>query len=124
MKMQPVEGVISEAEAKHGGVLVEPLAFFIRLHMEINGLTFRQLADETRVKDPLGKGFSHSYLATLASGRERVSYRVLDLLGREVLGIDPWQIAEYRLALVRALFDEHEVPLDEAVGRLSLDPPM
>ena len=74
----------------------QPFKQAVRGLLAERGLTFRALAARTSQADPHGGGLTHSYLATL---------RALEIVAR-ALEVPPTFFAEYRLALVRRLFDE------------------
>ena len=70
-----------------------------------SGWSFREIASRAEQADPSGRGFSQGHLAHLASGKQRPSPHAIVILA-EVFGLAPQYFSEYRLAQVRALFDE------------------
>jgi transcriptional regulator with XRE-family HTH domain len=68
-----------------------------------SGKSFRQLASELEELD--GHGLSASFLSALTKGTQRPGPRTMANVAR-VLGKDRTYFAEYRLAQMRALFDE------------------
>ena len=82
----------------------------IRQLMAERGLTFRSLAQRTRVADATGKGLSSGYLSGVTAGHDDIpSLGAIELIA-EALDAVPVQFTEYRLALVRRAFDEREPP--------------
>jgi transcriptional regulator with XRE-family HTH domain len=69
------------------------------------GWSYREIASRAADADPAGRGFSQSHLAHLGSGVDRPSPHAIVILA-EVFGLSPAYFTEYRLAQVRALFDE------------------
>ncbi len=69
------------------------------------GWSYREISRRTADVDPEGRGISASHLAHLAGESERPSPMSIALLAT-VFGVDPQYFREYRLAQVRALFDE------------------
>jgi transcriptional regulator with XRE-family HTH domain len=84
----------------------QPFADAIRALLVERGLTFRALATRTAQVDPHSDGLTHSYLATLGK-RDRPSPRAMEIVAR-ALDLEPTYFAEYRLALIRGLFDEDQ----------------
>jgi|SRR5436309_14348450 len=82
----------------------QPFKQAVRGLLAERGLTFRALAARTSQADPHGGGLTHSYLATLGA-QDRPTLRALEIVAR-ALEVPPTFFAEYRLALVRRLFDE------------------
>jgi transcriptional regulator with XRE-family HTH domain len=91
----------------------QPFSEAVRALLAERGLTFRALAARTSAVDPQGKGLSHTYLATLGRN-DRPTLRALDVVAR-ALDLDPTFFAEYRLGMVRLLFDEERQGLADAL---------
>src|SRR5438046_3215257 len=94
----------------------QPFKEAVRGLLAERGLTFRALAARTSDADPHGKGFTHSYLATLGA-QDRPTLRALEIVAR-ALDIEPTFFAEYRLAMVRRLFDEDHQGLRGALDNV------
>jgi transcriptional regulator with XRE-family HTH domain len=85
-----------------------PLTETLPALMRERGISYRQLATQTGMRDRSGNGLSHSYLVNLTAGREIPSRRALELLAR-VFQLAPDYFAEYRLAELRRQLDERQV---------------
>jgi len=94
----------------------QPFADAIRALLAARGLTFRALAARTTQVDPHNGGLTHSYLATLGK-HDRPSLRAMEIAAR-ALDVEPTYFAEYRLALIRGLFDEEQQGLAGALEHL------
>jgi len=82
----------------------EPFGEALTRLKDDSGWSFREIARRAQLADPAGKGFSASHVSHLAGG-ERPSPMAIVLLAK-VFGVAPEYFREYRLAQVRALFDE------------------
>jgi hypothetical protein len=94
----------------------QPFREAVRALLAERGLTFRALAASTTAVDPHGKGLSHTYLATLGT-HDRPTLRAMELVAR-ALDLEPTFFAEYRLGMVRHLFDEDQQGLTGALLNL------
>jgi transcriptional regulator with XRE-family HTH domain len=90
-----------------------PLTETLPALMRERGISYRQLAAQTRLLDRSARGLSHSYLVNLAAGREIPSRRALELLAT-AFKLPPDYFAEYRLAELRRQLDERQVGFDAA----------
>lgn len=92
----------------------------MRRQMAERHLTFRALSLRTRELDPRTRGLTHAYLSQIAKHEDmRVSLESIELIC-QALGLDPNDVAEYRLAVARRMLDEREVELDEALANLRI----
>jgi lambda repressor-like predicted transcriptional regulator len=91
----------------------QPFREAVRALLSERGLTFRALAARTSEFDSDGKGLSHSYLATLGT-HDRPTLRAMEVVAR-ALELEPTFFAEYRLGMVRRLFDEEQQGLRGAL---------
>jgi transcriptional regulator with XRE-family HTH domain len=82
----------------------QPFREAVRALLAERGLTFRALGARTGDVDPERRGLSHSYIATLGA-HERPTMRAIEIVAR-ALDLEPTFFAEYRLGMVRRLFDE------------------
>lgn len=83
------------------------------------GLTLRALAAATRVADAEhDRGYSFQHLRRLELGTEPPTPHAMTLVA-QALEIEPRFFAEYRLARIRAAFDERAVGLEVALERAS-----
>jgi len=73
----------------------------------------------TAEADPDGKGLSFSYLGKIERGLERPSVARMEMLA-ELLGLDPGEFIEYRLARAREQLDERAVGLEQAARNLRM----
>src|SRR5215210_4991441 len=94
----------------------QPFQEAVRSVLAERGLTFRALAARTSEVDPAGKGLSHSYLTTLGT-HDRPTLRAMETVAR-ALDLPPTFFAEYRLGVVRALFDEQQQGLAQSLQNL------
>lgn len=67
---------------------------------------------------PDGTGPSLSSLRKVMAGERALTMRLMEAMAN-ALGVDPTEFAEYRLANARALLDEREVGLDQALDVLT-----
>ena len=95
----------------------QPFSEAVRDLVAQRGLTFRALGEKTRRIDPHGNGLTHSYLATLGK-RDRPTLRAMEIVAR-ALDVEPTYFAEYRLAMIRGLFDEDQQGLPGALQNLA-----
>jgi transcriptional regulator with XRE-family HTH domain len=93
-----------------------PFGEALRALMGEHGLTFRSLAEATRLID--GKGVTHAHLNMLANGHDKPSMRAMGLIAR-VCKVPPEYFAEYRLAVAKRELDPAEVGLEQALENLS-----
>jgi transcriptional regulator with XRE-family HTH domain len=94
----------------------QPFGDALRALMEADGLSYRGLADATRLLD--GKGMTHAHINMLANGHDRPSMRAMELIA-EVCGVAPDYFAEYRLAAAMRELDPSEVGLEQALENLN-----
>jgi transcriptional regulator with XRE-family HTH domain len=81
----------------------DPITMSLKPLMRERKLTYRALADLTRVADRHGRGVTYAYQCGLTSGREYPSRRSIELIAA-TLDIELGYFAEYRLAeLLREL---------------------
>lgn len=85
------------------------------------GLSMEELAYQTRDKDAdrSRRGLSFSYISLIERDYRRATPEVIELLAR-TLEVSPRQFREYRLALIRRLFDEESVGAQTATANLEL----
>jgi transcriptional regulator with XRE-family HTH domain len=88
----------------------------LRALMGEHELTFRSLAQKTRLID--GKGMTHAHLNMLANGHDKPSMRAMELIA-QVCEVQPEYFAEYRLAEAMRELDPAEVGLEKALANLS-----
>jgi transcriptional regulator with XRE-family HTH domain len=91
----------------------QPFREAVRALLNERGLTFRALARRTSELDSEGKGLSHSHLAMLGT-HDRPTLRAIEVVAR-ALELEPTFFAEYRLGMVRRLFDEDQQGLPGAL---------
>jgi transcriptional regulator with XRE-family HTH domain len=94
----------------------QPFHEAVRGLLAERGLTFRALAARTSELDPDRKGLSHSYL-TMLGARDRPTPGAMEIVAR-ALDLHPSYFAEYRLSVVRDLFDEGQQGLARALQNL------
>jgi hypothetical protein len=94
----------------------QPFHEAVRSVLAERGLTFRALAARTSEVDPDGRGLSHSYLTTLGT-HDRPTLRAMETVAR-ALDLRPTFFAEYRLGVVRGLFDEEQQGLAQSLQNL------
>ena len=94
----------------------KPFGPALRALMDEHDLTFRSLAEATRLID--GRGLTHAHLNMLANGREKPSMRAMTLIA-QACGVVPEYFAEYRLAAAMRELDPAEVGLEQALANLS-----
>jgi len=86
--------------------------------MAVQGITFRELADETKRLDPRRRGLTYGYLGAIARGRESPSLESMELIA-SALDIPASSFLEYRLGLLRRQFDERHVGAQQAASNLA-----
>jgi transcriptional regulator with XRE-family HTH domain len=94
----------------------KPFGEALRALMGEHDLTFRSLAEGTRLID--GKGMTHAHLNMLANGHDKPSMRAMSLIA-QVCEVRPEYFAEYRLAAAMRELDPAEVGLAQALANLS-----
>jgi transcriptional regulator with XRE-family HTH domain len=94
----------------------KPFGDALRTLMDERELTFRSLAEQTRMID--GKGMTHAHLNMLANGHDKPSTRAMELIA-QACGLGPEYFAEYRLARAMRELDPTEVGLEQALANLS-----
>jgi transcriptional regulator with XRE-family HTH domain len=94
----------------------KPFGDALRVLMGERNLTFRSLAEATRVID--SKGMTHAHLNMLANGHDKPSARAMSLIA-QVCEVQPEYFAEYRLAAAMRELDPAEVGLEQALANLS-----
>ena len=94
----------------------KPFGEALRALMSERNLSYRSLAEMTRVLD--GKGMTHAHLNMLANGHDKPSMRAMTLIA-QVCGVQPEYFANYRLAAAMRELDPAEVGLEQALENLS-----
>jgi transcriptional regulator with XRE-family HTH domain len=94
----------------------KPFGEALRALMVEHELTFRSLAEETRLIDR--RGMTHAHLNMLANGHDKPSMRAMELIA-QACEVKPEYFAEYRLALAMRELDPAEVGLEQALANLS-----
>jgi transcriptional regulator with XRE-family HTH domain len=94
----------------------KPFGETLRALMDARGITYRELAEETRLVD--GKGMTHAYINMLVKGRDKPSVRAMELIA-EACGVKPDYFAEYRLNVAMRELDPAEVGLERALQNLN-----
>ena len=94
----------------------KPFGDALRALMSEREMTYRSLADATRMLD--GKGMTHAHLNMLANGHDKPSMRAMALIA-EACGVQPEYFAQYRLATAMRELDPTEVGLEQALKNLS-----
>jgi transcriptional regulator with XRE-family HTH domain len=94
----------------------QPFGDALRTLMSERGLTYRSLAEMTRLLD--GRGMTHAHLNMLANGHDRPSMRAMALIA-QACEVQPEYFAEYRLAAAMRELDPAEVGLEQALENLS-----
>jgi transcriptional regulator with XRE-family HTH domain len=94
----------------------KPFGETLRALMDARGLTYRELAEETRLVD--GKGMTHAYINMLVKGRDKPSLRAMELVA-QACGVKPDYFAEYRLNVAMRELDPAEVGLERALENLN-----
>jgi transcriptional regulator with XRE-family HTH domain len=94
----------------------KPFGDALRTLMAERGLTYRSLAEATRLLD--GKGMTHAHLNMLANGHDKPSMRAMRLIA-EACRVEPEYFAQYRLAAAMRELDPAEVGLEQALRNLS-----
>jgi transcriptional regulator with XRE-family HTH domain len=64
----------------------KPFGETLRALMDARGITYRELAEETRLVD--GKGMTHAYINMLVKGRDKPSVRAMELIAA-ACGVKP-----------------------------------
>ena len=72
----------------------KPFGVALRALMDTRGMTYRELAEETRLLD--GRGMTHAYINMLVKGHDKPSVRAMELIA-QACGVPPDYFAEYRL---------------------------
>ena len=93
-----------------------PFGEALRTLMSERDLTYRSLAEMTRLLD--GKGMTHAHLNMLANGHDKPSMRAMELIA-QACEIRPDYFAQYRLAAAMRELDPAEVGLDQALANLN-----
>jgi transcriptional regulator with XRE-family HTH domain len=94
----------------------QPFGDALRELMNDLGLTYRELAQQTRGLD--GKGMTHAHINMLANGHDRPSTRAMELIAR-ACGVEPDYFAEYRLTQAMRELDPDEVGFQQALENLN-----
>ena len=94
----------------------KPFGETLRALMDARGITYRELAEETRLVD--GKGMTHAYINMLVKGRDKPSVRAMELIAA-ACGVQPDYFAEYRLTVAMRELDPAEVGLERALANLN-----
>ena len=94
----------------------KPFGDALRALMNDHGLTYRELAQQTRQLD--GRGMTHAHINMLANGHDRPSTRAMELIAH-ACGVEPSYFAEYRLALAMRELDPDEVGFEQALENLN-----
>jgi transcriptional regulator with XRE-family HTH domain len=93
-----------------------PFGQALRALMDDRRLSYRGLAEATRLID--GKGMTHAHINMLANGHDKPSIRAMELLA-QALGVGAGYFAEYRLAAAMRELDPTEVGLEQALENLN-----
>ena len=93
-----------------------PFGDALRALMDDRGLSYRALAEATRVLD--GRGMTHAHINMLAKGHDKPSMRAMELIAA-ACGVDAAYFAEYRLAVAMRELDPTEVGLERALENLN-----
>jgi transcriptional regulator with XRE-family HTH domain len=94
----------------------KPFGDALRALMSAREMTYRSLAEATRLLN--GQGMTHAHLNMLANGHDKPSMRAMALIA-EACGVRPEYFAEYRLAIAMRELDPTEVGLEQALKNLS-----
>jgi len=94
----------------------KPFGDALRTLMSERDLTYRSLAEMTRLLD--GKGMTHAHLNMLANGHDKPSMRAMGLIA-QACEVQPEYFAQYRLAAAMRELDPAEVGLERALENLS-----
>jgi|SRR5437762_11359434 len=94
----------------------KPFGDALRALMSEREMTYRRLAEATRLLN--GQGMTHAHLNMLANGHDKPSMRAMALIA-EACGVRPEYFAEYRLAAAMRELDPTEVGLEQALKNLS-----
>jgi transcriptional regulator with XRE-family HTH domain len=94
----------------------KPFGEALRALMRERRLSFRSLAEQTRLMD--NKGMTHAHLNMLANGHDKPSRRAMELIAL-ACEVKPEYFAEYRLAAAMRELDPAEVGLERALANLS-----
>lgn len=94
----------------------KPFGQTLRALMDVRGITYRELAEETRLID--GKGMTHAYINMLVKGRDKPSVRAMELIA-QACGVKPDYFAEYRLNVAMRELDPAQVGLERALENLN-----
>jgi transcriptional regulator with XRE-family HTH domain len=94
----------------------KPFGEALRTLMRERDLTYRSLAEMTRLLD--GKGMTHAHLNMLANGHDKPSMRAMALIA-QACEAQPEYFAEYRLTAAMRELDPAEVGLEQALENLS-----
>jgi len=94
----------------------QPFGEALRMLMGECGLTYRSLAEKTRLLD--GRGMTHAHINMLANGHDKPSMRAMELIAR-ACDVGPDFFAEHRLAVAMRELDPAEVGLERALANLS-----
>lgn len=94
----------------------KPFGDALRTLMSDRDLTYRSLAEMTRLLD--GKGMTHAHLNMLANGHDKPSMRAMALIA-QACEVKPEYFAQYRLAAAMRELDPAEVGLEQALENLS-----
>jgi transcriptional regulator with XRE-family HTH domain len=94
----------------------KPFGVALRALMDTRGMTYRELAEETRLID--GRGMTHAYINMLVKGHDKPSVRAMQLIA-QACGVPPDYFAEYRLNAAMRELDPAEVGLERALENLN-----
>jgi transcriptional regulator with XRE-family HTH domain len=94
----------------------KPFGEALRGLMNERGLTYRSLAETTRLLD--GKGMTHAHINMLANGHDKPSMRAMELIA-QACDVQPVYFAQYRLVAAMRELDPEEVGLEQALENLN-----
>jgi transcriptional regulator with XRE-family HTH domain len=94
----------------------EPFGEALRTLMSERELSYRGLAEATRLLD--GKGMTHAHINMLANGHDKPSMRAMELIA-QACRVEPGYFAQYRLAGAMRELDPEEVGLERALENLN-----
>jgi transcriptional regulator with XRE-family HTH domain len=99
-----------------GDVSDKPFGEALRALMSERGVSYRSLAETTRLLD--GKGMTAAHINMLANGHDKPSMRAMQLIA-QACDVQPGYFAQYRLAAAMRELDPTEVGLEQALENLS-----
>lgn len=95
----------------------EPFGRKLRRLREQREISLERFAQLTVDHDPDGKGLTFGYVGQLERGTQRPNVKRMEFFA-DLLGIEPTEFIEYKLAMARRELDERAVPLEQAARTL------